>query len=248
MKLEFEAVLMTTHEKTDEAIATASLYKADIMAREMMKGQICSQADLMKMMQLYLDAFWVFQKFRPSLSYNIHTLGKILEEQFQCQLPFSTDKHMYYSSCPAMLLHSDFGFSLRGSEKYKCSICGRPIMECDHITGEFYDNVICQRHGDRCNICGKKDCQLHQEGEIYDHVESVKIVYDLNIITFDIVEDPEMKFERITKVYFPKEEILNGLPEDEKAEFVYGKSPLYCHHCSQCQGYIPERFHELFTR
>ena len=30
-----------------------------------------------------------------------------------------------------------------------------------------------------------------------------------------------MKFARITKVYFPKEEILNGLPEDEKAEFVY---------------------------
>lgn len=246
--MEFEAVLMTAHEKSDEAIAAANLCRADALAREMMRTQNCTQSDLMDMMQLYLDAFWVFKELRGALSHNIHSLGRILEEQFQCQFSFSADKSMYYSSCPAILLHTDFGFSLRGSEKYKCSICGLPIMECEHITGEYYDNVICHKNGDRCNICGKKDCQEHQEGEKYDHVEAVKIVYDLNIITFDIVEDPEMKFARVTKIYCPKEEIINGLPEDEKAEFAYGQSPLYCHHCSSCQGYIPDRFHDLFSK
>lgn len=246
--VEFEAVLMTTHEKSDEAIAAANLRKADTLIREMEKTQEFTESGLREIMQLYLDAFWVFQELRGPISHNIHNLGRMLEEQFQCQVPFSTDKGMYYYSCPAILLHSDFGFSLRGSEKYKCSICGLPIIECEHITGEYYDGVICQKICNRCNICGKINCQKHQNGKKYDHVEAVKIVYDLNIITFDIVEDPQMKFARVTKIYFPREEILNGLPEDEKSEFVYGKSPLYCHHCSYCQGYMPDRFHELFSR
>lgn len=244
----FEAVMMTFHNKTDESIAQESLCRANEMIDEINQTQKRKETDLRLIMKLYLDAFWVFEEIRKELSDIIHKIGLTLEEEFQCQILYDEKKGEYFSNCPAILLHKDFGFSIRGSEKYKCSICGLPIIDCEHITGEYYDDIECKKNDGFCNICGEKDCNKHIEGEKYDHVQAVKIVYDLNLVTFDIVEDPEMKFARISKVFFSKEEIMNELNEEDKKAFTYGKSKLYCHHCSQCKGYASGRFHHLFNR
>lgn len=248
IRVNYEAVLMTFHIESDEAIARKSLDKANLMIKEINKSQVRKEADLRLIMKLYLDAFWVFKEIRVNLSHTIHQIGMTLEQEFECQYYFDEENRKYYNSCPAILLHYDFGFSLRGSEKYKCSICGLPIVECEHITGDFYDDVVCEKIDEICNICGKEECSEHIEGRFYNHVEAVKIVYDLNIITFDRVEDPEMKFARVGKIIYEKDEILNGLSENEKKSFIYGDSILDCHHCSQCKGYIPDRYNRLFNK
>lgn len=246
--MKFEAALMTFHKESDESIAFKSFVQANSMAKKLNKEAMCSESDLRMMMKLYLDAFWVYNDMRNDLSYNIHEIGKILEREYQCQYLFDVDRNKYYSSCPALLLHNDFGFSFRGSEKYKCSICGLPIMECEHISGEFYDDVVCKEIEGRCNICGEEKCKKHIEGEKYNHVEAVKIVYDVKLVTFDMVEEPEMRFARVSKIYLPEDMVIDGIEEEDKETFVYGKSKLYCHHCSQCTGYVPNRFHHLFNR
>lgn len=246
--MEFESVVMTFHNQTDESIARNSLNKANKIIEELNRTQNRTEEKLRLAMKLYLDAFWVFEEIRKELSATIHKIGTTLEEEFQCQSFYDEDKKKYYSSCPAMLLHNDIGFSFRGSEKNKCSICGLPIIECDHITGEYYNDIVCKKTDNICNICGEEDCREHVEGERYDHVQAVKIVYDVNLVTFDLIEDPEMKFARINKVYFEKEDIMNELSEEDKKEFIYGKSKLFCHHCTQCKGYVPGRFHHLFNK
>lgn len=239
---------MTFHSKSDECIAKESLDKANDLITKFNVTQVGTEADLRLAMKLFLDAFWVFKEIREPLSKVIHQIGLTLECEYQCKCNFDKERSEYYITCPAILLHKDFGFSMRGSEKYRCSICGLPIIECDHITGDLYDGITCAKIEGLCNICGEKDCGEHTEGLQYDHVMAVKIVYDVHIVTYDMVKDPEMKFSRISKIYYTRDEVEQCIDEDDKSIFIYGKSPLFCHHCSECKGYIPNYFDELFDR
>ena len=60
-------------------------------------------------------------------------------------------------------------------------------------------------------------------------------------IAYDFYETPKWATEKAVKAML-RDKILN------KKEFVYGKSKLFCHHCTQCKGYVPGRFHHLFTK
>lgn len=246
--MNFETVLMTFHSKSDECIAKESLEKANELIAKFNVTQVRTEEDLRLAMKLFLDAFWVFKDIRKEISKVIHKLGLTLEQDYKCKYHFDQDKQEYYTICPAILLHNDFGFSMRGSEKYKCSICGLPIIECEHITGEYYDDVTCKKTENLCNICRKENCDEHIEGNQYNHVVAVKIVYDINIVTFDIVKDPEMKFSRMSKIYLPRNEVEKSIHSDDKQMFVYGESNIYCHHCTQCKRYIPTRFDEMFDK
>lgn len=243
---EFEVVLASFDNETDSNKAFTSFVKANNLAKEIKNGRAMKEKELRQLMQLYLDAFWVYTENRDTIAFNIHEIGKILEKECACQLGYDNAKQMYYSDCPAMLLHNDFGFSMRGTEKYRCSICGKDVLDCEHLTDEYYDNVKCINVEGLCNICCKNGCNEHKLGETYNHVPARKIAYDIHIITFDIVEDPAMKFSRVTKIYFSKNDI--NLSVEEKETFIYGKTNLYCHHCSICKGYTPNRFHDMFKR
>jgi hypothetical protein len=148
-----------------------------------------------------------------------------------------------------MLLHKDFGFSLIGFEKYKCSVCGVDPIECEHRTGRKYDDVECNIFDGLCNICqDKKDHCEHQVGVRYDDVEAVKIVSDLEIIRFDIVKEPEMVFARVTEIPYSKDTVMKSLSNDHEFEdFKYGETPLYCLHCIDCEGYDPDATNKLFS-
>ncbi len=245
--MEFESVLMTFNEKSDEQIAIESLLKANEYAKLLNEGQSATEDSLKQLMKQYLDVFWVFQDLRQHMAYNIHVIGKMLHKYFSCKVEYDKEEKLYFSSCPAILLHYDFGFSLRALEKYKCSICGKPIIDCDHMTGDFYDNVECRIENGICNICGRKDCKEHILGNHYDHVQAAQIPYDVELITFDIVHDPEMKFARVTKAFYSYDMIKeNMISKDDARDFVYGESDLYCNHCLQCKGYDPEVFASFF--
>ena len=242
---DFEAVMMTFHKDDDESIAMKSLYQAQKII-ENIKANDCQfdESELRESLELYLTAFWGLPELREELSQNMHILGRILREFNFCELMFDNEKKKYYTTCPCILLHNDFGFSLRGTEKYKCSICGKQTIECEHITGYNYDNVTCFKYDNVCNICLESHCE-HIEGENYDDVFAYEIVYDIKVITFDMVHTPKMAFARTTKIYFEKDLIYghsNNMPG-----FIYGMA-LNCDHCIICKGYNKTLWENAFNK
>ena len=80
-------------------------------------------------------------------------------------------------------------------------------------------------------------------------MKAVKIVTDLDIVTFDIVKEPDMVFTRVTKISYTKEFVLEAIKGDQNfANFKYGESPLFCLHCFQCNGYDPRRREDLWGK
>lgn len=246
--MEFEAVLMTFNEKSDQQIAIESFIKANNYAELLNKGQPATEEDLRQFMKQCLDVFWVFQDLRKDMATNIHIAGEAMNRNFSCKLAYDKEKQLYFSSCPAILLHYDFGFSLRALEKYKCSICGKPILDCEHMTGDFYDDVECWNENGMCNICGRNNCKEHILGQKYNCVQARQIVYDLELITFDMVKDPEMKFARVTKAYYSQDMIKQNMLKEDLQDFKYGVSELHCNHCLNCKGYQADLFDSIFVR
>ena len=57
-----------------------------------------------------------------------------------------------------------------------------------------------------------------------------------------------LQYTRVTKIPYSKEFILKSLENDfEFKKFKYGKSPLFCTHCSECNGYNPKKADLLFN-
>ena len=90
---------------------------------------------------------------------------------------------------------------------------------------------------------------IHVENEKYDNIRAIKIVHVIDLITFDLVKEPDMVFTRITKIPFSKNYMLKELKKDEYFhEFEYGKISLFCNHCHYSKGYNPKRSELLFKK
>ncbi len=244
----FEAIVMIAGTTVDEIIQE-SIEKIKIFEKYLLHNKLFWTEEYIKIiLEHYLNCFWYFKEERLEIAAHMLKLGQFLFYNFGCKLKF--DGKYYYTDCPNILLHKDYGFSLRGREQYKCSICRKDIIECDHISNNVYNDVICINIDGKCNICfedfGK--CN-HIENERYDNVKAIKIVHVIDLITFDLVKDPDMVFTRITKIPFSKNYILKGLKKDEYFhEFEYGKTSLSCDHCHYSSGYNPKRTKSLFKR
>ena len=138
----FEGILAIAGNHNPSKIAITSLQSANTIVAKFNEGKLDNEKDgLERALNEYLKAFWFFKDQRVDIAKTMHQIGKYLCKQYGCSCKF--DGKNYYTDCPNILLHSDFGFSLRGIEKYICSICGNDPLECGHITGEMYDNIRC---------------------------------------------------------------------------------------------------------
>jgi len=71
--------------------------------------------------------------------------GRQVRLKFGCHLDFEPGKG-YSQTCPVALAHTRVGSSFGGIvEEVECSICQRDPEDCDHITGEQYDDQWCYR-------------------------------------------------------------------------------------------------------
>lgn len=241
-ELAYEARLMAFGNINLSNMAENSFNEAqDIIATYNAEKLTSSEAELRRALELLLNVFWINRDLRIPISRQMHSIGEVLHENYGCALEF--EDGFYFTRCPNMLLHRDFGFSMRGFEKYKCSICDMDPVDCDHRNGRKYSSIECRRFGKRCNICCDENLSCdHQLGEIYDDVEALKVVYDMEIITFDVVKEPEFAISRITKIPFSKQYIAKGVSGDPNSGvffFVYGSTILNCDHCVSCTGYDP---------
>ncbi len=167
----------------------------------------------------------------------LHDVGCSIHDIFGCQLKVKDGN--YGITCPVMLSHNKWGFSIGGSGKSICSICGKDVFDCSHVKGHIYDNVKARRHYDICNICGEGDCG-HKEGEKYNGVRAFAIIVEMNLDHISLVPNPANPLCVIQSYSVSKSELLEMLPEDEREQFVYGETVIHCHHCLMCKG-EPER-------
>ena len=165
---------------------------------------------------------------------HLHNIGRRVHSEFRCPIRYKDGN--YWRDCPVMLSHGKYGVSIGGSAKAICSICGEDALSCSHVNGRLYDGVVARRLHGTCNICHKDGGCSHTEGQTYDGVEAISIMVDLKLDHVALTENPANPLCAITELSFPLSDIWKSLSEREKHEFVYGKTTLYCHHCSLCSG------------
>lgn len=163
----------------------------------------------------------------------LHSIGIFIHEHFRCTFSFEDGK--YWEECPVRLSHNKGGFSIGGAGRQLCSICSNDALDCEHVPGDYYDNVRAIKLGNSCNICGERDCN-HICGEYYDNVMAFMFLTDCKLDHVAFVERPSNPLCVITSIPIEKYELEKELSSEELEHFEYGKSKLYCHHCIKCNG------------
>lgn len=235
----------------EEEKANIALYKAkelETIGKSFIEHEESNKI-LKESLENYLSAFWILKTQRDDITSRMHKLGKIIHDRFGC--PFKSNGTDYYSDCPVDLSHIAFGFSWGGEESLICSICGEDPIDCDHIFGRKYNHIACNVIRGSCNICWEKkyDCQ-HILGKYYDNVEAIAISIDMKPTHVAIVSDPACPSARVQARLVSKDDIVPYIkkwPKKERKNFVYGISPLYCHHCCKCKGVKATKDKEFHT-
>ena len=170
----------------------------------------------------------------PVLSRRMHSIGRAVQEVFGC--PLELKDGGYRINCPVYLLHFVGGFSVGGTGTAICSVCGEPMLECDHVPGEIYRDVVARRSpGGLCMICGREKCE-HEEGISYESATAFGIMTDIDLDHIALVSQPEDPLCTVYGVSVSKRQIERQLSSEELAKLVYGKTQLYCTHCLECAG------------
>lgn len=196
----------------------------------------CGQAAEAILRSALGDLRWAYlwSDRNPQLLSALHAVGRRVHDDFGCEVPY---RHGAYSEeCPVLLAHSTYGFSIGGIADAVCSICGESPFDCDHITGERYDGVEAKRVASLCNICLVENGCHHVAGTRHDGVEAIRIITNVDLHEISIVPRPANPQAAVMSRQLTKQEILEALSDDERERFVYGLTPLSCHHCALCRG------------
>ncbi len=170
---------------------------------------------------------------QPSHRQKLHEVGRMVHDTFGCHLEFREDS--YWITCPVLLSHSQLGFSIGGSARAICSICGQDNFVCPHVKGRRYDGVVASQWFGFCSICLEKDCS-HSAGEIHDGIEACGILIEVDLDHVAMVENPANPLCVIERQSLPESDLLALLPEVGRESFVYGETVVDCHHCRTCEG------------
>jgi len=142
-----------------------------------------------------------------------------------CFYTFKEDN--YYIECPLFLSRLK-GISIGAQFEYKCSICGKELLDCNHIAGQLYDNVVCTKENEICNICLKNNCN-HIIGETYNSVEALNNVTKMAFDHIALVSNPELPDTGIMSMQIDRKFISYRALFEHK-NFIWGDdiSCIYC--------------------
>jgi len=181
----------------------------------------------------YFREAHLYEPTNPRNRQRLHEVGKLIHDTFGCHLDFREGS--YWIDCPVLLSHSKVGFSIGGSGKTICSICGEDNIICPHVKGRTYDGIAATRWFGFCSICLEKECE-HEVGSIHDEVQACGIITEVKLDHVSIVENPANPLCVINSHSLTRSELLALLPEPGQEYFVYGKTAVDCHHCCVCAG------------
>jgi hypothetical protein len=213
-------------ERRKEAQALIGEAKVALAAGKTSVAESLCRGSLQKLREAYL-----FEPTNPLHREDLHKVGRMVHDTFGCVLEFREGS--YRVTCPVLLSHSKAGFSIGGSAKVICSVCGQDNLTCPHVKGRKYDGVVANRWLGYCSVCLKKDCG-HAEGQVYDDIEACGIVTEIDLDHVALVRNPSNPLCVVTEYSLTNADLLEMLPEKGRDSFVYGETVVECHHCRVC--------------
>jgi hypothetical protein len=102
-----------------------------------------------------------------------HMLGRLARTKYGCRLEPKPDGS-YAHKCSIALGHLAYGWSPAFVYELRCSICGNPAENCEHIEGQSYEGGECRFERiapliKLCSICNSQSGLCgHEVGHVYD--------------------------------------------------------------------------------
>lgn len=125
----------------------------------------------------------------------IHRSAFIKRGLFGCSITLQHNE--YWTNCPINISHLRIGVSVGITGDFECSICGRLVEDCDHLSGETYP-AIAKRYTDgTCSICGLVECG-HDEGKTFS-AQAVSVGRNLQIHEVSLVPRPRYPLARLSE-------------------------------------------------
>lgn len=160
----------------------------------------------------------------------VHRTAQLRRGLLGCRIEFRDDA--YWTTCPFSLAHIRVGFSAGITGSFVCSVCEKPMEDCDHLPGTTYDHV--KRGGDgSCNVCHATNCE-HDDGETYAAtVTPIGVAFSAHEVS--MVPRPMYPQARFGEV-----EVTDNLDSEARALAQEGR--LHCDEClGPCEGLLDAR-------
>jgi hypothetical protein len=220
----------------NEAIAALAVANELVREADQQLSQVNNQAaeSLLRRALAKLREAVLWEPTQESHRKRLNELGERIHDQFGCVLGYHDGS--YWVNCPVSLSHSRLGFSVAGTARTICSICGENMLTCPHVKGRTYDQITARKIQDkRCNICGESECE-HIVGTTHDKVRAFGILVDLAIDHISFVENPANPLAVIYQYSLTKSDLMEMLPKEQRDSFEYGTCAIRCDHCKICKG------------
>ena len=162
---------------------------------------------------------------------SIHRCAFIRSGLFGCPITFSDGQ--FWTQCLVQTSHIRMGLSAGFTGDDDCSICGRPLADCDHILGATYDVVASRDTGGNCGLCGSVSCE-HIPGVSYPTV-AYGIIRKAELEEVSLVPRPRFPLARLNKITI---DLPGGLPADSRVVEAATRGILNCDVClGPCKGF-----------
>lgn len=161
----------------------------------------------------------------------IHRAAFVRRGLFGCPITLEDDD--LWTDCPMRMSHWRLGMSVGMTANYICSICERPVEDCDeHAMGDAYEKVATETDDGVCSVCGVAECD-HVVGTAYPAIAQ-GMGRSADVHEVSMVPRPRYPQARITA------RTLNHLDLDENPQLRWAAAngQLHCDHClGPCNGF-----------
>jgi hypothetical protein len=149
--------------------------------------------------------------------------GAWVRETFGCALHW--DGSSYFQKCPVALAHSGYGFSMGGSARRICTLCGEDLSECPHLKGKAYLVPGGSAELGWCRVCRSAEACEHSPEQFYRVGVTAKLV-DIHLEEISLVDRPANPEARLLSCSISNSTLLARLGDD----FIPG-IPISCDNC-----------------
>lgn len=157
--------------------------------------------------------------------------GCWVRTSFGCDTEFKDGT--YWITCPVRIAHTRMGFSIGGTARRVCSICGLDLSECPHDLHKSY--LVPGGRGDLewCRVCIFDEQCRHSPTQQY-RVQVVSIIREMDLEEVSIVGKPANPEARILRKSIDTKDLIEALGPD----FEVGM-PVSCDLCiGECGGLL----------
>jgi hypothetical protein len=165
----------------------------------------------------------------------LDAFGRWTREHFPAGCRLNSDGSSYFQACPVALAHVRAGWSLGGSARKVCSLCGEELMGCPHSLHRRYETSGGASSLGLCRVCAQANCLDHSPDERYE-VYPIAVVTDLNVEEISLVSRPKIRGARIMLQIVDMADV-RAIADERGLDFTSGDL-VRCDRClDDCSGF-----------